>query len=130
MPEEQQADAEVKGTVVPPTVEYVQPPDGVPSIYANNVAVSPNPFDLRIYLGDLMQTGKEIKVLQKAEIIMSWVEAKIFANFLLENVNAFEKKNGPITFPLQPDPLEPNNPFGPKVKMTNIQTPKIPPKPL
>jgi hypothetical protein len=56
---------------------------------------------------------QEVKVLHKAEVIVSWVEAKIFANFMMKQVEAFEKKNGAITFPSTPDLPEAVNPFGP-----------------
>jgi hypothetical protein len=130
MPEEKQAEAGVKKTISQQKIEYVQPPEGVPQIYTNNVAIAPNPFDLRLYFGEILQAGEQVKVLHKAEVIMSWVEAKILANFLQRNVDAFEKKNGPITFPSLPDPPEMANPFGPdsKAKMTRFLTPRTAPK--
>ena len=91
---------------------YTQPPSGLPSVYANNCALSPNPFDLRFYFGEMAGSkGDTIVIAQKVEVIVSWPEAKIIATFLQRSVEAFEKKNGPITLPAMPDPPENTNPF-------------------
>jgi hypothetical protein len=104
-----------------PSIEYLRPEGGLVSIYANNVSMSPNIFDLRIYFGDLLQASMtDIKVLHKAEVIISWVEAKIFASFIQKQIEAFEKKNGPIKYPQQPDDPEPHNPFG-----DNLSKPRV-----
>jgi hypothetical protein len=126
MPEEK---PEAKETTVPqPKIEYVQPDGGLPSIYANNVSLSPNVFDLRIYFGELQQSSPtDVRILHKVEVVVSWLEAKILASFLQRQVEAFEKKNGRINFPQQPDDPERHNPFaedGKKLIQTQLPRPK------
>jgi hypothetical protein len=114
--------------VVPsqPKVEYIQPPNGLPSIYANNAAISPGIFDVRIFFGELMQASPdEIKILTKMEVIMSWVEAKILASFLQKQIEAFEKTNGPIKYPKQPAEPERHNPFGDDADLVHTRARKI-----
>ncbi len=118
MPEEKKTPAQ--------NVEYKLPPGGLPSVYSNNVAISPNIFDLRLYFGELAQaTPDKIIINQQVEIVISWLEAKIFAAFLQSHLDAFEKKNGPIKFPLPPDAPENKNPFG-EASSINIQQVPIP----
>jgi hypothetical protein len=122
MPEDKQAEAAVPPQ---PKVEYIQPPNGVPSIYANNAAISPNVFDIRIYFGDLLQASPtDIKILTKVEVIMSWVEAKILSSFLQKQIEAFEKTNGPIQYPKQPAEPERHNPFGSDADLVHARSVK------
>lgn len=112
MPESKQGE-EKETARVQPKVNYIQPPNGMPSVYVNNAAISPTVFDLRFYFGELLQaTPEEIQILTKIEVIMSWVEAKVFSSFLQTQIEAFEKANGPIKYPKQPSEPERRNPFG------------------
>ena len=98
-------------TPVNKPVQYVRPPEGVPSFYTNNVAIGPTNFDIRIVFGELMEPSEEqLIVTQRVSVTMSWLEAKILATFLQDNVDAFEKANGAITFPQLIQP-EMTNPF-------------------
>jgi hypothetical protein len=111
MPEDKQSDEKVIPTQ--PKVEYIQPPNGMPSIYVNNAALSPTVFDLRIYFGELLQASpEEIKILTKMEVVMSWVEYKIFSSFLQKQVEDIELENVTIKYPKQKYEPERNNPFG------------------
>jgi hypothetical protein len=94
------------------TVDYVPPDRGLPSVYANNVAIVPSNNDIRFIFGILTEVTSEKAVVHtKVEVITTWLEAKILATFLQAHIEAFEKKNGPITFPLMPDAPTPKNPF-------------------
>jgi Protein of unknown function (DUF3467) len=93
-------------------VEYVAPERGLPSVYANNIAISPSNNDIRLIFGQLTEVSPEKAVINtKVEIITTWLEAKILASFLQAHVDAFEKKNGPIIFPAMPDAPTPKSPF-------------------
>ncbi len=135
MPEEQQPGTEpAKEQETKKPVQhnftYTQPPGGLPSVYANNCALSPNPFELRFYFGEMAGgTDENIVVAHKVEVIVSWVEAKIIATFLQKSIEAFEKKNGPITFPAMPDPPEATNPFGEGSKAQMITSRSLRPAP-
>jgi hypothetical protein len=128
MPEERQSDSEpTKERETKKPVQrnftYTQPPGGLPSVYANNCALSPSPFDLRFYFGEMAGGTEDASVIaQKVEVIVTWVEAKIIAAFLQKSVEAFEKKNGPINLPLMPDPPQASNPFGEGSEAQEIAT--------
>lgn len=93
-------------------VEYVAPERGLPSVYANNIAIAPSNNDIRFIFGFLADVSpKKAVVHTKVEVVTTWLEAKILATFLQAHIEAFEKKNGPITFPLMPDAPIPKNPF-------------------
>lgn len=122
MPEDKQVEIKKETDSPQPKVEYVQPAGGVPSIYANNAAISPNIFDLRIYFGELLQASPtDIKIATKVEVIMSWVEAKILSSFLQKQIEAFEKTNGPIKYPKQPAEPERHNPFGEDAELVHTR---------
>jgi hypothetical protein len=101
---------------LPPTqqkIEYQQPVGGLPTIYSNNVALGPSNFELRLFFGEMGGvTPERILIKQHVEIVLSWVEAKILSHFLRQQIEAFEKKNGPIMFPQVPEPPAASNPFG------------------
>jgi hypothetical protein len=135
MPEEQQSatkspkEQETK-KAIQQNITYTQPPGGLPSVYANNCALSPNPFELRLYFGEMASSADDsIVIAQKVEVIVSWVEAKIVATFLQKTIEAFEKKNGPITLPSMPDPPKPANPFGEDSKAEIIASRILKPAP-
>ena len=108
-------------------INYAEPPNGVPSFYANNCAILPGVFDIKLFFGEMTgATPEAVTILQKAEVAMSWLQAKILAKFLQANIDAFEKKNGPIRFPMPPDPPEGGNPFvDQNLPMANVATPKV-----
>jgi hypothetical protein len=89
-------------TEKPPTpqIENVTPPDGLPSVYANNIAMGNTVFDVRMIFGEVADSNAtKITINQRVQVTMSWPQAKIFWEFLGRHIRAFEEKNGPIILP-------------------------------
>jgi hypothetical protein len=81
-------------------IEYRVPMDGLPKVYANNVQMSTTSFDVRILFGQIGDlTEDKVAIEQQVQVTMSWLEAKIFADFLWANIEAFEELNGPMKLP-------------------------------
>lgn len=101
-----------------PQVEYLTPPEGIFATYANNVAFGASQFDVRLAFGEILDvTPEKMRVLTRAQIIMSWLQAKALAAFLHAHVEAFEKANGPLVLPNLPTtPVPMANPFEVKPK--------------
>jgi hypothetical protein len=90
-------------------IEYRDPTTGpLTSVYSNNVAMKPTAFDLTLYFGEVELVDEKAQALvvqHRAKIIMGWLEAKVFSDFLGKLVANFEQKNGPITQPIIPEPV-------------------------
>lgn len=72
----------------------------VPRVYCNNVQLASTGFDVRIVFGEVAEVLPEkVVVLQNVQVSMTWVEAKILADFLQTNIKLFEELNGPLTLP-------------------------------
>lgn len=80
--------------------EYRPPKDGLPHVYCNNVQMASTSFDVRVIFGQAADlTDDKVIVDQKVQVTMSWLEAKILADFLQANIKAFEDLNGPMRLP-------------------------------
>ena len=98
-----------------PQVEYIPAPEGVFQTYTNNVAFASSQFDVRLIFGEMLDmTPEKIRVLTRAQIIMSWLQAKALTRFLQAHIEAFEKVNGKLVPPNLPAPVAATNPFGDK----------------
>jgi hypothetical protein len=87
-------------------IEYRLPPQGLPSVYSNNVRMSTSNFDVRMVFGQSgeVEDGKII-VDQRVQVTMTWPQVKILADFLQANVKAFEDLNGPMKLPMNLEKL-------------------------
>lgn len=84
-------------------IEYVFPPNGVPNVYANNIAMGTTKFDVRMIFGEVRDISEaHIAIEQRVQVTMSWHEAKILADFLWANIKAYEELNGPLKLPQIP----------------------------
>lgn len=95
---------------------YTNPATGLPSVYANNVQIAQTVFDLRFVFGEVGFTDKEsVEILQRVSVTMSWLEAKVFSEFLASYVRSFEERNGPIQTSFAGGVVNPPPPPIPKV---------------
>jgi hypothetical protein len=82
------------------TIEFRAPVGGIVHVYCNNIQMASTSFDLRLMLGEIAESTEEkIIVEQRVQVAMTWIEAKILADFLRVNIEAFEKLNGPMKLP-------------------------------
>jgi hypothetical protein len=87
-------------------IEYRQPKDGVARVYSNNVMMSSTTFDIRLFFGEVIEiTDDKAIVEQSVQVTMTWLEAKILADFLQANVKTYEDKNGPLKLPIIADKI-------------------------
>jgi hypothetical protein len=94
-----------------PTVEAVMSPDGVFSLYSNHVGLSGNASDVRIMFGELLDVSPgKVKVLQRAHVLVSWLQVKAIARLLQDYVDSYENLNGPI-MPPRLEPVIATDPF-------------------
>jgi hypothetical protein len=55
-------------------------------------------YDVRVIFGEISDvTPDKVVVEQRVQVAMTWVQAKIVADFLRANIEAYEKLNGPLT---------------------------------
>lgn len=100
-----------------PQIENISPPDGLPTVYANNLAIGNSPFDVRIIFGEIGDsTPAKITVYQKVQVTMSWLQAKLLLEFLGRHVRGYEEKNGEIFLPSMPGQVSVENLISPKPK--------------
>jgi Protein of unknown function (DUF3467) len=95
-------------------IEYRVPPQGLFSVYANNVQMATTSFDVRVVFGQVAEVLEDkVMVDQVAQVTMTWLEAKILADFLQANINAHEDLNGPLKLPKNPPKIVVPQTFGP-----------------
>jgi hypothetical protein len=89
-------------------LEYREKPGGVFRAYCNNVMMASTGFDVRIMFGeviDVLPDKSKAIVEQRAQITMTWIEAKLIGDFLQANVKAHEELNGPLKLPKNVDKI-------------------------
>ncbi|MFZ0758460.1 MAG: DUF3467 domain-containing protein [Candidatus Sulfotelmatobacter sp.] len=88
-------------------LEYRPPPGGyVPRFYSNNVQMATTSFDVRIVFGEVVEVSDERAIIeQQVQVTMTWLEAKILADFLQANIKAHEELNGPLKLPKNPEKI-------------------------
>jgi len=87
-------------------IEYRHPANGMIRAYSNNVAMATTSFDIRILFGEVAETDAEkVIVDQNVQVTMTWLEAKILADFLRANIEAHENLNGLLTVPKSVDKI-------------------------
>jgi hypothetical protein len=89
-------------------LEYREQPGGVFRTYCNNVMMASTGFDVRVMFGEVIDVspdkGKAV-IEQRAQVTMTWLEAKLIGDFLLANVKAHEELNGPLKLPKSLDKI-------------------------
>jgi hypothetical protein len=97
MAEEKMAQSEPTITPIKQRIDLVKPEDGIARFYANHVQIGRTAFDVRLVFGTVTDVNDErVQVTQEAQVTISWLEAKVLAEFLKRHVEEFEKGNGPI----------------------------------
>ena len=89
---------ENEATTKPPkTIEYRTPAGGLLHVYCNNIQMATTNFDIRLMLGEIAEsTNDKVIVEHRVQVAMTWIEAKILADFLRVNIEAYESLNGPL----------------------------------
>jgi hypothetical protein len=86
--------------VQPQRYAFVNPPGGTFCTYSNHIQLLPTVFDISVFFGEVTSVSSEVvEVTQRAKVSLSWLEAKVLATWLLNNIKAFEANNGPIVPP-------------------------------
>jgi hypothetical protein len=87
-------------------IEYRLPADGLHQVYSNNVQMATTGFDVRILFGEIAEVLEDkVVVDQRVQVTMTWLEAKLLADFLQTNIKAFEDLNGPLKLPKNLDKI-------------------------
>jgi hypothetical protein len=87
-------------------IEYRPATGGIIHVYCNNVQMASTSFDVRVMLGEVADVlDDKIVVEQRVQVAMTWIEAKIIADFLRANVEEYERLNGPLTMPKNLDKI-------------------------
>jgi hypothetical protein len=87
-------------------IEYRIPADGLPHVYSNNVQMSSTSFDVRMLFGEVAEVAEDkVVVDHRVQVTMTWLEAKILADFLQANIKAYEDLNGLLKLPKNLDKL-------------------------
>ncbi len=101
--------------IVKPTreIEIQIPEGGLFKFYANNLQMASTAFDIRVLFGRVAgATETKVLIDQRVEITMTWLEAKVLADFLNTNIKAFEDLNGPLKLPKNLDKIIAPDTFG------------------
>jgi hypothetical protein len=78
-------------------IELIRPKDGLATFYSNHIQLGQTASDVRLVFGEITNVADQIvEVTQRAQITLSWLQAKVLADFLSNHVALFEKRNGPI----------------------------------
>jgi hypothetical protein len=78
-------------------LELIRPKDGLACYYANHFQLGQSSSDVRVVFGEITNVDdKSIEVTQRGQLTMSWLQAKVLAEFLTTHVRLFEERNGPI----------------------------------
>lgn len=94
------ADEKKAQSVPQKAAEYRLPVEGLFRAYANNVALQATSFDLKLIFGEVAEISEEKVIVEhRVQITMTWLEAKVLADFLQANLRAFEETNGPLKLP-------------------------------
>src|SRR5215469_12692407 len=93
-------------------LEIREQPTGLTRTYANNVSMSTTRLDVKLFFGEVVDVTPEKAIVEnRVQITMSWLEAKILADFLQSNIKVFEELNGVLKLPNIPQQLIVPNTF-------------------
>jgi len=87
-----------------PPIQWIKPSEGVPEYYANMVSILWSLDDIRFKIGQLVDSSENASpganfrpvALASAAVTLSWRNAKLLRDDLIELINSFEKVNGEI----------------------------------
>ena len=80
-------------------IEFTEPKDGAPFLYANYVQVQPTQYDIRIVFGEVVDVNDTRVVVQKrANVTVSWLEANVLQQILATQLQKYQEKNGPLNY--------------------------------
>jgi len=87
-----------------PPIQWVEPPERAPEYYANMVNILWSLDDVRFKIGQLVDDPSKstpgpnsiVVALASAAVTLSWRNAKLLRDDLIELVNSYEKVNGEI----------------------------------
>jgi hypothetical protein len=87
-----------------PPIQWIKPVEGVPEYYANMVNILWSLDDVRFKIGQLVDGPERTSpggtfvpvALPSAAVTLSWRNAKLLRDDLIELVNSYEKVNGEI----------------------------------
>ena len=78
-------------------VRFLKPEGGIPLFYANHIQMGHTVFDLRIVFGEVTDVSEgQVEITHRAQVTMSWLEAKALAEALAIYVKHYESNYGPI----------------------------------
>ena len=82
-------------------VEYRDSPEGLTRTYSNNIALAATRFDVKLIFGQVAEITEDKAIIEnRVQVTITWLEAKILADFLQANVRTFEELNGgPLRLP-------------------------------
>lgn len=87
-------------------IEYREPPGGIFHAYSNNIQMASTSFDVKVVFGEIAEVLEDkVMVDQRVRVTMTWLEAKILADFLQANIKAHEDLNGPLRLPKNADKI-------------------------
>ena len=87
-----------------PPIEWIKPPEGIPEYYANMVNIMWSLDDVRFKIGQLVDGPKNptpgadfrAVALASAGVTLSWRNAKLLRDDLIQLIDSYEKVNGEI----------------------------------
>lgn len=83
-----------------PTLDLVVPEDGIFTTYANHMMLGYTPFDIRIVFGEIVESSPEtVQVEQRAQVTLSWIQAKALREYLTQLIQRHEAEGGEIKMP-------------------------------
>ncbi len=102
-------------TLKPKPGGWIKSPDGVAEIYANTAHITWSLDDLRIRLGQLINSpdtpnpGPDLVSVseERAAVTISWRGAKILRNQLTDIIDSYESVNGEIKIDIKLPPSKP-----------------------
>lgn len=71
------------------------------AFYCNNIAYAMGAIDFVLILGEVVNTGKEIYIEQRARVTMSPIQAKVMRDILTERLSVYESHFGEVKVPVE-----------------------------
>jgi hypothetical protein len=106
--------------------EFVRP--NFLSIYSNHIQLRQTASDLAIIFGEITDASPErAEITQRAQVMLSWMEAKALGIWVTEFVSHYEKANGTIQTEFK-TMTNPELPTIPKISDAGPEAPKTPKK--
>lgn len=99
----------------PPTPQWINSPDGIVHVYANNIHVNWSLDDVRVRYAQIVNSPEtpnpgtdQLSVFEeRATITLSWRVAKVLRDQLTRVIDHYEEVNGPIKIDMKLPPSIP-----------------------